>query len=279
MRDGRTSADEWRSILPPRHFWYFSAALAGFVDSIAGGGGLIALPAYFAAGLPAHSALATNKFSGFLGTLTATLRYGKARRLNFRVGLVAVAGALVGSSAGSQLALWLSETVIHSVVLILTPLVLVFFLFQDRLGLSRTPGAETGAIALKSLGIGCIVGAYDGFYGPGTGAFLALAFYWILGLDLVSSSATARLTNVASNAGALAVFLLHSKVLFPLGLFTALGGIAGSALGSSLALKKGERNHSTTDGRGAGAAVGYGSLSAVGIRLLLPDLMFTSCTF
>ena len=222
-------------------FLVFFTFLAGFVDSIAGGGGLIALPAYLAAGLPPHSALATNKFSGFMGTLTATLRYWKAERLNFRIGLVAVAGALMGSAGGSRLALTLSETAIHSVVLVLTPLVLVFFLFQKRLGIRKEQSSPMRAIWLKSFVIGGFVGAYDGFYGPGTGAFLALAFYWILGLDLVSSSANARLTNVASNAGALLIFLLHGKVLLPLGLFTAAGGIAGGALGSSLALKKGEK--------------------------------------
>jgi uncharacterized membrane protein YfcA len=217
-------------------------ALAGFVDSIAGGGGLISLPAYLAAGLPPHMALATNKFSSCLGTLTAVLRFFKAGKVHVRIGAAATAGALAGSAAGTRLALAVSEETIHVVVLVLIPCVAAVFLFKDRL-LPRPKDEPRQARhpELKALAVGLAVGCYDGFFGPGTGTFLGIAFFVMLRLDLVSASGSARLANLASNAGSLAVFLLHGKVLFPLALLTAAGGIAGNVLGAGLAVKKGER--------------------------------------
>ena len=215
--------------------------LAGFVDSIAGGGGIISLPAYFAAGLPPHIALATNKFSGFIGTSTAVLRYYRAGKIHLRIGLLAALGALIGSAIGAKIALLVSETAIRSVMLVMVPVVLAVFLLKDRI---FPPSESDGAAklqGLKSVVIGAGIGCYDGFFGPGTGTFLAIAFYFFLRLDLVTASANARLTNLASNAGSLAVFLYHGKVLFPLAFFTALAGIAGNILGSELAIANGER--------------------------------------
>lgn len=215
--------------------------VAGLIDSIAGGGGLISLPAYFAAGLPPHTALATNKFSSSIGTFTSVIRYFKAGKIHLKIGLLAAAGAIAGSSIGAKLALWVSENVINSVMLFLAPLVLVFFIFQKKFVPTSISNKPTKFKGIKSFFIGMSIGCYDGFFGPGTGAFLTIAFFSFLKLDLLSSSANARLTNLASNLGSLAVFLINGKVLFPLAVYTAIGGIAGNLVGSKLALKKGER--------------------------------------
>ena len=217
--------------------------LAGFVDSIAGGGGIISLPAYFAAGLPAHMALGTNKFSSFVGTFTAVFRYHKANLVNWRVGLWAAAGSLAGAALGARLALLVPAPVIQTVLIVLVPMVLVFLLLKDRLlpASSAAPGSAIPRLSAKSLIIGAVIGTYDGFFGPGTGTFLAIAFYSILNLNLVEASADARLANLASNAGALAVFMWNGQVAFPLALVTGASGIAGNFLGSRLALQKGER--------------------------------------
>ncbi len=229
-------------------FLVFVVFMAGFVDSIAGGGGLISLPAYFAAGLPAHAALATNKFSSFMGTLAATYRYYRAGRMKLKLGLSAAAGALAGSAAGSRVALLLDGKTINTLVLTLIPAVLVFFIIKDRIFRSPDKGIEhkknkytsRQETAISTV-IGTAVGFYDGLFGPGTGAFLTLGFNFFLRMDLVSASGNARLANLASNFGALAVFAFSGNILFPLALFTAAGGIAGNMLGSRLALKKGER--------------------------------------
>lgn len=219
-------------------------ALAGFVDSIAGGGGLISLPAYFAIGLPPHAALATNKFSSVCGTVTSVVRYWRAGTVRVRVGLFAAGGALAGSAAGAKLALLVSAGAINTVMLVLVPAVLVFFLAKDRIPMgaveSRRPVGEAGMCA-ASLAIGASIGTYDGFFGPGTGTFLAIAFSALLGFDLLTASANARLANLASNIGAVVVFLANGRVLFPLAVYAAVAGVAGNLLGSFLAVRKGER--------------------------------------
>ena len=218
---------------------------AGFVDSIAGGGGLISLPAYFAFGLPPHIALATNKFSGFMGTLTSTFRYFRAGVMNVRIGLVGAAGAVAGSAIGAQTALLLSGAVINGIMLVLVPLVLVFLLLKDRILPApvtfNSTDTLTTSMYIKAFIVAVVVGFYDGIFGPGTGTFLTIAFFTVLGFNLLTSSANARLANLASNFGALAIVLLNGKVLFPLALFAAVAGIAGNLLGSRLALKKQDR--------------------------------------
>lgn len=216
--------------------------LAGFVDAIAGGGGLISLPAYFAVGLPPHVALATNKFSACLGTATAVFRYWRAGQLRLTLGLWAALGALLGSAAGTKLALLTPPAAIRAALLVLVPLVLLFFLFKDRLGkrLGRDD-LSRGAQTRRALALGLVVGGYDGFFGPGTGTFLAIGFNAFLALDLVAASANARLANLASNAASMVVFLFAGKVLFPLAIVMAGAGIAGNALGSKLAITRGAK--------------------------------------
>lgn len=215
--------------------------LAGFVDSIAGGGGLISLPAYFAVGLPAHVALATNKFSSFCGTFVSVLRYWRAGKIRPGIGLLATAGALAGSAIGAKLALWVSAAVIETVMLVLVPCVLVLFFFKERLFPEHGGADAVSHMGAKALLIGWVIGVYDGFFGPGTGTFLAIGFHAVLRLDLLTASANARLANLASNFGALAVFLVKGQVLFPLALATAAAGVLGNTLGSRLAIRKGER--------------------------------------
>jgi len=215
--------------------------LAGFVDSIAGGGGLISLPAYFAAGLPAHTALATNKFSSSIGTFSSVIRYFKAGKIHLKVGILAAIGAIIGSAIGAKIALLVSEGIINSIMLVLVPVVLVFFLLQNKIMPKPGQSSKSSFKGSKSFVIGMVIGCYDGFFGPGTGAFMTIAFFSFLRLDMISSSANARMTNLASNLGSLIIFLINAKVLFPLALYTAIGGVAGNLLGSKLALKKRER--------------------------------------
>jgi uncharacterized protein len=217
--------------------------LAGFVDSIAGGGGLISLPAYLWAGLAEHASLATNKFSSTLGTLVAVARYYKAGTIRLRIGLLGAAGALAGSVAGARLALAVSPNVIHAAVLALAPCALVVILLQKRFLPAEGVGGVAGrpGLAWKSVAIGVVIGIYDGFFGPGTGTFMTLAFAIVLGLDLLTASANARLANLASNLGALAVFLADGRVVFPLAIWAAMAGVAGNWLGARQALLKGRK--------------------------------------
>jgi len=215
--------------------------VAGFVDSIAGGGGLRSTPAYVAAGLPPHIALGTNKFSGFFGTLSAVISYLRAGKAHLKAGVWATIGSITGSAIGAKLVCLASAQAINTMMLTVIPAVLIFFLFKNRFMPERKSGEPVKNLAQKALAIGFVVGAYDGFFGPGTGTLLTVAFFSFLGLDLMSSAGSARLSNMGSNVGSLAVFLINGKVLFPLALYAAAAGIAGNQLGAALALKKGEK--------------------------------------
>jgi uncharacterized membrane protein YfcA len=215
--------------------------IGGFVDSIAGGGGLITLPAYMAAGLPPHAALATNKFSSSCGTFTAVARYYTAGAVDLRAGLAAAAGALIGSAAGARLVLMVPPGTINIVMLVLVPSAALFFFLSDRIRVGGRVRAARAHRTAAASAIGAAIGCYDGFFGPGTGTFLAIAFSMFLAMDLVNASANARLTNFASNIGSLVIFLAGGRVLFPLALYTAAAGVAGNWFGARLALQKGAR--------------------------------------
>lgn len=218
--------------------------LAGFVDSIAGGGGLISLPAYLFIGVPSHYALGTNKLSSTIGTIFSTLRYAHGRTIVYSIGIPSVVGSLIGSYIGSRLALFLSDDVLKIVLAFLIPIaaVIVFLSRPRGDGEKKDEKVYTNAktIIISAL-IGLAIGAYDGFFGPGTGTFLIIFYVSILSLDHVSASGTAKIVNLASNIGALVTFIAGGKVFYSLGLPAALFGIAGNWLGSGVALKRGTK--------------------------------------
>ena len=212
--------------------------LAGFVDSIAGGGGLISLPAYLVAGLPIHMAYGTNKFAMSLGTLMSTTKYLRSGHVRLRPALTAAAGALVGSWAGARLALLLDERYLHYCLMVILPLAAGFLLFNRGFGATQRQQLAPTKLYPLCLVCGLVIGCYDGFFGPGTGTFLILAFT-LLGFDLVTASGNAKMVNLASNIAAVAAFGLGGSVLLPVGLPAALCAILGNYLGARLAIKRG----------------------------------------
>ncbi len=217
--------------------------LAGFVDSIAGGGGLITLPAYLLAGIPIHETMGTNKSAMSIGTFTATLKYLKAGQIDLRVGLLSAAASFIGAFGGSTLSLKIPEQTLRIVMLAILPVVAVFLALKRNFG--TTPAADhqlsSRRIALTSLGIGLVVGCYDGLIGPGTGTFLILAFTAFLGFDLLKSSGCAKVANLTSNLASMIVFILSGKVLFQLAIPAAVFASAGNYLGAKLAIAGGAK--------------------------------------
>lgn len=213
---------------------------AGVVDAVAGGGGLISLPAYLAAGLPPHMAIATNKVSSSCGTLVATLRFMLGRKIHYASALVSAAAALVGSYFGAQLNMMLEEKYLSYVLIVLLPVIAVFLLCKRDFGeRDRAVELTKAKMLIYSVLAGLVVGCYDGFFGPGTGTFLILAYTGLIGFDLVTASGNAKVVNLAANAAALTTYAFSGKVVWFLGLTAALFGIAGNWIGSGLALKKG----------------------------------------
>lgn len=214
--------------------------LAGFIDSVAGGGGLISLPAYIFAGLPIHMAYGTNKLSSCCGTAIAVAKYGKSGYITWREALAAGAGALVGSWCGARLAMILSPDVLRACMLVILPTVAVFLLFRRDFGRSERPcKLSGGTLLLAASAIGLVIGGYDGFFGPGTGTFLVIALTLLLGQSLTTATGNAKVINLCSNAAALAAFVVGGKVLWLVGLPAALCNIAGNYIGARMAVKRG----------------------------------------
>ena len=214
--------------------------LAGLVDSIGGGGGLISLPAYLFAGLPVHMAIATNKLSSACGTSLSTVRYIRKGLVNLTLAVPSVAAAVLGSSLGAKWSLSVSEEVMKYVLAGVLPLA-AFFVLNRRL--FRDDGRHAAAADRRTLAV-CVaaafaIGMYDGFYGPGTGTFLIIAFTVFARMTVGSANAQAKVINLTSNLTSLTVFLLGGQVLLPLGLAAAVCNMAGNWVGSSLALSRG----------------------------------------
>jgi len=215
--------------------------LASLLDAVAGGGGLISLPAYLLAGLPPHNAIATNKLSSCIGTVASTGRFVKNKCVDWPTAIPSAALAVLGAVAGAHLVLAISDTVVRYVMLVLIPL-LAFVVLKKR-DLSE---AECAAVSRKKqfiviLTAALIVGMYDGFYGPGTGTFLLLAYTQLAGLPLNRAAGNVKIANLSSNVGSLVVFLLNGQVIVPIGLIAALFSIAGHFLGAGLLLKNGSK--------------------------------------
>lgn len=214
--------------------------LASFVDGIAGGGGIISVPTYFLAGLPAHLALGTNKLSSCIGTAVSTGRFARGGYIDWKLGIPSVLLALLGAHFGTRLQLALDERVLQWMLLIVLPLVAVVVLREKQLPEERgdiDPRRQTAIVLAASL----IVGTYDGFYGPGTGTFLILIFCTLAKLDLRTASGNVKLVNLASNIGALATSLMSGKVFLALGLIGAVASVTGHYLGSGLAIRDGSK--------------------------------------
>lgn len=213
--------------------------IAGFIDSIAGGGGLITIPAYYAFGLSPHMALGTNKFSSSMAALLSSFRYIKGNSIVFAVAIPTSIASLIFSVMGAKTALFLSEAYLKYILIFAIPIIAGVVLFKKDFGKEKDIQlSKTKTIAISLL-IGSAIGFYDGFFGPGTGTFYIIAFTTFLGMDIKSCCGTARIANLASNIAALITFILNGKVLFAIALPCAVFSMMGSWVGTGLALKGG----------------------------------------
>ncbi|MCL2873950.1 MAG: TSUP family transporter [Defluviitaleaceae bacterium] len=216
--------------------------LAGFIDSIAGGGGTIGIPAYMLTGMPVHFALGTNKFSMTIGTAVAAGRFIKNKAVDFQTVAVSVIFALIGSALGALIALSISDRSIRLALIIILPCVAVFLAFRKGKVYEGDPESLSlrKKIVLATL-VGSFMGIFDGLIGPGTGTFGIIAYNAFMKYDFRTASGNAKVVNLASNFGAFATFALHGNVIFILGIPAALCCIAGNYVGSGFALRKGAK--------------------------------------
>ena len=205
--------------------------LAGFVDAIAGGGGLISLPAHLIAGLPVHFAIGTNKLSAVMGTTLATARYARSGYIPWRLSAFCVVCALVGSALGAKAALMLSDHVFKIIMLVILPLTAAYVLRGRGLSEEKEPYGTLRTTVI-SMAIAFVIGAYDGFYGPGTGTFIILLLISCAHLTLQKANGTSKAINLTTNLSAMVVFLLNGKIIVPLALIGGVFNLAGSYFGS-----------------------------------------------
>lgn len=215
------------------------ALVAGMVDAIAGGGGLITVPALLIAGLDPVQAIATNKLQGTFGTASATYAFARRGLIDWRsawaFALIACAASILGA-LGVRL---LPRPVLEAVIPVLLVSIALFFALSRRMG-DADAQARLSSTAF-GLTVPVFVGAYDGVFGPGAGSFYMVAFVTLLGYGVVRATAHTKLLNVASNAGSLALYAATGAVVWPIGLVMAACAFAGAQIGSRLAVKLGSR--------------------------------------
>lgn len=226
-------------------FVFFALALAaffaGFVDSIVGGGGLIQLPALFAAfpSTAPATLFGTNKLASIVGTTSAAIQYGRRVAIPWGVAGPGALAALVGSWYGAKAVVYLDPAILRPLILVLLILVAVYTFVRKDLGaVSKEPehGRRSAALAVA---IGGGIGFYDGFFGPGTGSFLIFLFIRLLGMDFLRASVSAKILNVATNLAAIAFFAGSVELMWMLAAVMAVSNLVGSVLGSRMALKHG----------------------------------------
>ncbi len=218
--------------------------IAGIVDGISGGGGMIALPSYLIAGLPISSAYACNKMQSCLGTSASLFRYAKGGLVDFKQALPAAATAIVGSFISTQIMLGLEDGTKRVIIAVAMGFVLVLTVFSGRIAIDhytqrRQPFApKTLAMGLS---IGLMLGFYDGFFGPGGGTVAILLFALLMKYDLRVGGGNGKLIIVVSNLTAMITYMLHGDVLYAIALPCSAANILGSYIGASLAAKRGAK--------------------------------------
>ena len=212
---------------------------AGFIDAIAGGGGLIALPALLSVGVPPVAALATNKMQSVVGTSIAALTFGRRGFFSLRQMVFPMAATFAGSFLGALSVKQIDTSLLASVVPVALVLIAVYFLFAPKL--TDEDRAARLSFAAFVPAIGFTIGYYDGLFGPGTGSFFTLAFVTLFGLGITRAAGHTKLLNATSNVAALALFIPAGDVLWPAALVMAIGQLAGGYLGALTGIRFGAR--------------------------------------
>lgn len=218
-----------------------ASGLAGFVDAIVGGGGLVLVPALFSAYPQTAPAtlFGVNKGAAIWGTAWAAAQYARRVTLSLRSLAPAIFAALAGSAAGAWGVTQIDPSGLRRALPLVLLALLAYTLARKDLGRSHAPRYAGGREALAAAAVGVVVGFYDGFFGPGTGSFFVFLFVRVLGYDFLHASAAAKLLNTATNASALALFAWKGQVWWHIAALLALANVGGSLLGTRLALRHG----------------------------------------
>lgn len=215
--------------------------VAGFVDAVAGGAGLILVPAFMLCGMPPQLALGQEKLVSTIGTISAISNFIKDKKVIWKLVPVGLFLAIIGAYIGAKSILLIDEKIVAQIIVVLLPVGLALTLLKKKMTKHNTQ--KTGQyrhLLLIIAVVSFIVGFYDGFFGPGTGSLFIIALYLFAKIDLVKASATSKIFNFASNIGAFVAFFIAGKMLFVLGIPMVIGSLLGNYVGSKLAIAKGD---------------------------------------
>ena len=222
-------------------FLALASGFAGFVDAVAGGGGLVQLPALLIgiSNKPIPMILGTNKIPSIFGTSSAAASYFKKVRPDLRLTLSMAIPALIGSVAGAHLASHFPTSVFHPLILTLLVLVGIYTWRKPNLGLNENLRYSARTRLWIVAACGLLIGFYDGLFGPGTGTFLVFLLVIVVGYEFLKASATAKLVNISTNFGAIVTFQITGHIWWKLGLALAFANVTGALIGSRLAIRGG----------------------------------------
>lgn len=218
---------------------FLTALIAGIIDTIAGGGGLITIPALMACGVPPASALATNKMQSVFGTLTSSLYFIRKKMVDLKQMRFMIFMTFVGSIVGGWTLLQIDASILKVVIPFLLISIGVYFLFSKSVG--EVEKEKRISIFLFSITFALLIGFYDGFFGPGTGSFFAIALVYFLGYNLSNATAQAKILNLSTNGGSLLFFIFYGEIIWLIGLVMGAGQIIGAFIGAKLVVTKGQK--------------------------------------
>ncbi|NOH72431.1 TSUP family transporter [Vibrio pectenicida] len=218
---------------------FFVASVAGFIDAMAGGGGLLTLPALLAAGVPPAQALATNKLQSSFGSFSASWYFVRNGLVNLKEMRLAIACTFIGAALGAQVVQYIDASILTSLIPIFLLAISVYFLLMPKS--KPHSGKAKLSEAMFALCVGGGVGFYDGFFGPGTGSIFTVCFVIIGQFSLVAATARTKVLNFTSNIAALLFFIIAGLPIWHLGLTMAVGGFMGARLGAKVVVTKGQK--------------------------------------
>lgn len=221
-------------------FLLFVGFITAFVDSIAGGGGLISVPALLSIGLPPQIMLGTNKLQGSIASIISSYEYIRSGKVNMKLMAKILPLVALGASSGVVTVRLVPNTWLKPIIIVLLVFVLIYTFIKKDFGKFENPKPLTAGLLSYLMGMCTLIGFYDGFFGPGTGSFLLFVFLFT-GISFVSAQANAKILNTTSNIVALIVFIKFGYVNYEYGLIMAASGMIGAKVGTKVAVTKGSK--------------------------------------
>ncbi|ENM3810824.1 TPA: TSUP family transporter [Vibrio cholerae] len=218
---------------------FLVAGVAGFIDAMAGGGGLLTLPALLAAGVPPTQALATNKLQSSFGSFSATLYFVRKGVVSLKAMRLAIACTFVGAALGAEAVQYIDANLLTSLIPLLLLGISLYFLLAPTTKTHTGPALLSETAFAFTVGFG--IGFYDGFFGPGTGSIFTVCFVALGHFSLVEATARTKVLNFTSNIAALTFFLIAGLPIWEIGLTMAVGGFIGARMGAKVVISKGQR--------------------------------------